>query len=141
MRKTIIIMTFALAATFSGLAGFSSTVNAYGNVSDTQYMYHNAGTSTMDTSGRAKLDATKVYIHPTSGPALKYTVQGYTGSDWANRSSTHQVVNGVKASFTNFVYENGNPTARLHLERTQYAPTYTIGVWSPDSTQNYTIYN
>ncbi len=144
MRKIRFVTLFTLAMALSCIVGYSTMVYAYGNVTDTQYMYHNAGAATMNTSGRAKLDATKVYIHPTSGPELKYTVQGYdnshTPSTWENRSSTHQVSTGVKASFTNFVYENGNPTARLHMEKTQSVSIYTVGVWSPDSTRNYTIY-
>ncbi|MCR4670529.1 MAG: hypothetical protein K5643_04980 [Saccharofermentans sp.] len=139
MNKTLKTVLIVTALVSSGLAGAYTTVNA-ANVKDTPYGFYNTNLEG-NTTSRIKENATKVYIHPISGPELKYTVQGYNGTQWNNRSSTHQLSNGTQASFTNFVYENGDPTARLHLKRTQYAYTTSYGEWSPDSTQNYTIYN
>lgn len=138
MKHKILISVMSLAIAFSIITGFSVASSAYGNVSDEPYSFYNINTSG-NTSSREKEDATKTYIHPQSGPALTYTVQGYNGS-WNNRSSSHTVYNGTQASFTNFVYENGEAYARLHFVRTTTAYEWTIGEWSPDSTQNYTIY-
>lgn len=139
MKHNILISVMALAIAFSVVTGFSIASSATGNVSDERYEFYNTSSSG-NTSSRGKWDATKTYIHPISGPALTYTVQGYNGS-WNNRSSSHTVYNGTQASFTNFVYENGEAYARLHLVRITTAYEWTIGEWSPDSTQNYTIYN
>ena len=135
-KKLTVILSVMIA--ISMVVGLSLATNA-GNVSNTPYQFHNTNSSG-NTTGRGKLDSTKTYIHPTSGPALTYTVQGYNGSVWNNRSSSHTIYNGTQASFTNFVYENGESTARVHMERTVYADTWTEGDWSPDSSQNYTIY-
>lgn len=139
MKHKILISVMALAIAFSVVTGFSIASSATGNVSDTPYSFYNTNTSG-NTSSRGKWDATKTYIHPLRGPVLTYTVQGYNGS-WNNRSSSHAVYNGTKASFTNFVYENGEASARLHMERKDIAYEWTEGEWSPDSTQNYTIFN
>ncbi len=139
MKHKILISVMALAIAFSVVTGFS-TASSAGNVKDKPYEFYNTNASG-NTSKRGKWDATKTYIHPLSGPALTYTVQGSNnGSTWNNRSSSHTVYNGTQASFTNFVYENGEQYARLHLERTTTAYAWTEGEWSPDSTQNYTIY-
>ena len=139
MKKILITTIFATAVAMSGVLGISITAHA-GNTSDIQYMFHNTGTSG-NTPGREKQDSTKVYIHPSSGPVLKYTVQGFGGSTWVKRSNSYTVPNGTQASFTNYVYEHSELYARLHLERTVYANTHTYGKWSPDSTKNYTVYN
>lgn len=139
MNSKLFVMVMTVAIAISVITGFSITSNA-GNVTDTTYQFYNINSSG-NTSSRGKWDATKTYIHPLSGPALTYTVQGSTnGSSWNNRSSSHTVYNGTQASFTNFVYENGEAYARLHMTRTGTAYEWSEGEWSPDSTRNYTIY-
>jgi anaerobic selenocysteine-containing dehydrogenase len=138
MKEKIVVAIFAIVLAFSGLVGFSTAVNA-GNTTDTSFQFYNTNDIGY-TEGRNKENSTKVYIHPTSGPALQYTVQGNNSVGWQNRSSSHIIYNGDKASFTNYVYENGETQARLCMERTQTAYQYTYGVWSPDSTKNYTVY-
>ena len=139
MKKKLLVMFMTTAIAISVVAGFSFASSA-GNTTDTEYEFYNSN-STGNTSGRSKTNTTKTYIYPKYGPALNYTVQGSkTGSNWENRSSSHTVYNGTKASFTNFVYENGEAYARLHLEKTTTAYVWSRGVWSPDSTRNYTIY-
>ena len=74
---------------------------------------------------------------------LYYRVQGaYTagGSGLANRSEAYGVPVGVQASFTNYVNENHNMYARLKMRHSVTQPIDSKGVWSPDSTRNYTIY-
>lgn len=139
MKEKIVVAIFAIVLAFSGLVGFSTAVNA-GNTTDTQYSFLNTNTVGY-TDGRVKVDATKVYIHPTSGPGLEYKVQGSDGSGWNTRSNSHVVYSGTKASFTNYVYENQEILARIYWTRTQFAYANTYGVWSPDSTKNYTVYS
>ena len=139
MKEKSIVVLFTLVLAISGLIGFSTFVSA-GNTTDTSYQFYNTN-SVGHTEGRLKENSTKVYIHPTSGPALRYTVPGFGGIEWTDRSNSHVVYNDTKASFTNYVYENNEAYARLTMERTQTAYQYTYGVWSPDSTKNYTIYN
>ena len=95
------------------------------------------------TDGRPKNDTTKVYVHPTSGPALTYSVRGANNANGDGAivvSGSFTIYNGTQASITNRVYEEGKPYAQLHFERTVYADAWTYGVWSPDSTRNYTVY-
>lgn len=139
MKNTVYVVILSVFLAISGITGFSTVVKA-GNTSDTSYSFYNAIVDDY-TDGRAKLDSTKVYIYPNSGPALYYTVQGGSNGSWSNRSNRHVVNNGVQASFTNFVYENNEHSARLHLERLSTAYDTTYGVWSPDSSRNYTIFN
>ena len=85
-----------------------------------------------------------MYIHPTSGPNLYYRVQGTDnkyGSGSENKSSAHMIKQGVKASFTNTVREDGKIYARVKMRRSGYAADYTRGVWSPDSSRNYDIFD
>ncbi len=137
LLTAISIFTIAL----SGVAGVSSSVCA-ANVTDTNYSFYNINADGY-TDPRSKENTTKVYVHPTSGPTLNYTVQGSTAPNgsWNNRSNTHSIPAGTYASITNYVRESGETWARLHLQRTTTAYEWTYGVWSPDATQNYTIYN
>lgn len=139
MKTKIFAVTFVIAIALTGIIGFSTSVKA-GNTKDTDYAFYNTNDGGY-TEGRTKENSTKVYIHPTSGPALEYTVQGFGGVSWTDRSNSHIIYNGTQASFTNYVYENSEVYARLHFVRTQLAPVYTHGEWSPDSTRNYTVYN
>ena len=92
-----------------------------------------------------KEDTSKVYVHPVSGPAIYYRVQGLSNGSTYNASGKYEIPTGSKASITNYVYENridknNNPLARLHMERKSYQPIDTTGYWSPDSIGTYTIY-
>ena len=85
-----------------------------------------------------------MYIHPTSGPNLYYRVQGtdtLDGYNAENKSNAHMIKQGVKASFTNRVREENKIYARVKMRRSAYAAEYTRGVWSPDSSQNYVIFD
>ena len=142
MKNKLLSTFFTIAIAFSSVLSFSAIVSAK-NYRNTEYTFYNRNSSGY-TDSRLKEDKTKVYINPISGPALKYTVQRSTGSSnapWHNRSSTHTIYSGTKASFTNKVREKGETFARLHLERTSAAYAWTNGKWSPDSLKNYTVYN
>ena len=140
INKMKTLVASLLVVTTVCLGMFSSAFA--GNTTDTSYQFHN--TSTRETTeGREKTDTTKVYVRPTSGPALRYSVRGANNADGDGAvvlSGSFEIYNGTRASITNYVYETGKPYAQLHFERIAYADAWTYGVWSPDSTQNYTVY-
>ena len=136
--KTLVASILVVTTVCLGM--FSSAFA--GNTLDTDYEFHNTNTRGT-TEGRAKTDTTKVYVHPTSGPALTYSVRGANnryGDGAVVLSGSFTIYNGRYASSTSNLYERGEPFAQLHFERTVYANEWTHGVWSPDSTQNYTVY-
>ena len=140
INKMKTLVASLLVVTTVCLGMFSSAFA--GNTQDTNYQFHNTNTRGT-TDGRPKNDTTKVYVHPTSGPALTYSVRGANNADGDGVivvSGSFTIYNGTQASITNRVYEEGKPYAQLHFERTVYADAWTYGVWSPDSTRNYTVY-
>ena len=148
LKKKVVMFTMAGAMALTGVAGMTGTAEAkdpatYPNYYDTDYSFKSVS-SVGYTECRLKTDTTKVYIHPTSGPNLYYRVLGTDiedGSNAENKSNAHMVKQGVKASFTNWVREDNKKYARLKMRRSAYAAEYTRGVWSPDSSQNYVIFD
>ena len=148
LRKRVVMFAIAGAMALTGVAGMTGTAKAedpetYPNYLDTDYSFKSVS-SVGYTECRLKTDTTKVYIHPTSGPNLYYRVLGTDiedGSNAENKSNAHMVKQGVKASFTNWVREDNKKYARLKMRRSAYAAEYTRGVWSPDSSQNYVIFD
>ena len=111
--------------------------HASGNTQTTYYQFNNTA-STGYTTYRAKNDNSKVYVHPTSGMTLYYSVYGAyntSGSGEALCSSKVFVPVGTTAKITNSVYENGYSFAKLKFERISGSPVNinTTGIWSPDS--------
>lgn len=143
MKSKVLSLAMALAIALTGIVGFADVVNA-ANTKDEPFSFYNANTSGT-TDWRDKNNSTKVYVYPKSGPNLYYTVYGRksaTGSQTGNKRSNRVVVpQGVQGSITNYVNENSENQARLKLERTAVGYVVTSGVWSPDSTKNYTIFN
>ncbi len=146
MKIKIFILSLAvLFIAALSTAGLLNNVYAEGNTGDSLYTFNNTGTSSY-TDYRRKKNDTKVYVHPTNGFTLYYTVQGWSDIIYhvsgINASDKCAIPIGEYASITNYVYENGLLYARLHLERyVNYSVnTTTTGLWSPDSTQNYNIY-
>ena len=148
LKKKVVMFTMAGAMALTGVAGMTGTAKAedprtYPNYLDTDYSFKSVS-SVGYTECRLKTDTTKVYIHPTSGPNLYYRVLGTDledGRNAENKSNAHMVKQGVKASFTNWVREDNKMYARLKMRRSGYAAEYTRGVWSPDSSQNYVIFD
>ncbi len=156
-RKTA-ILTIAGAMAISGAAGMASVAKADssgaktagivtlsgGNTDNEKFSFSNTNSKNGYCGFRRKYNQTKVYVFPTVGPKLKYTVQGADSASGANttdRSNTHAIPLGVEASITNMVNENRNTYARLRMRRTISAQVDSIGWWSPDSTRNYTVYD
>ena len=148
LKTGAVMFAVAGAMAFSGAAGAAGTAFAkdpgtYPNYWDTDYSFKSIS-SVGYTESRLKTDYTKVYIHPTSGPNLYYRVQGtdtLDGYNAENKSNAHMIKQGVKASFTNRVREENKIYARVKMRRSAYAAEYTRGVWSPDSSQNYVIFD
>ena len=123
------------------------------NVTDSGYYIHvNSSSSsfaTVDT--RAKQDSTKVYVYITESPT-KYTqirVYGNRNTDIfynETKGGLAKVLRNQKSSITNSIYENrksgySSVTAKLGLRSNSSKTGYVEGVWSPDSTRNYTVVN
>lgn len=127
--------------TLSGIGGASLTAHA-GNTVDHTFSFDNSNSSG-NSGWRDKNDTTKVYVYPTAGPKIYYTVYGRSNksSSGVNRSSKVAIPQGVQGSITNYVKESKDIQARLKFNRITTAKVTTSGVWSPDSTRNYTIYN
>ncbi len=140
MKKKILTLVMTAMLVVSGVCGMEMSVSA-ANTEDKPYSMDSRN-ATGTTSWRDKNNTTKVYVNPQSGPLLSYQVQGRKdGGAKMNCSSLVRIPNGVQGSITNSVRENGKNEARLYLKSTVYAQAWTKGVWSPDSTRNYTIYN
>ena len=148
LKKKVVMFAMTGAMALTGVAGVTDTAKAkdpetYPNYYDTDYSFKSVS-SVGYTECRLKTDRTKVYIHPTSGPNLYYRVLGTKykdGSNSVNRSNAHMIKQGVKASFTNTVREAGDTYARVKMRRSVNVAAYTLGVWSPDSSQNYVIFD
>lgn len=130
MKNKLFAMLCSVAMAISGIAGYATRVKA-GN-DKFEYSFYN-----MDTQGYSRMDekATdrKVYIHPTSGPGLKYTVQGRKdNTGWANRSTPKIIYSGSKVKVSNTVYDHDETYVRLRFVRTTTAYTHTYGYWNPD---------
>lgn len=133
--KNIIIISFMVII---GVISFGS-VSLAGNTGDTSYSFNNYNSEGYST-WRNKEDASKVYIHPTSGPAIFYTVQGKRSGTIIVASNKHKIYVNTYDSMSNLVNENKCQNARLKFDVDTVSPVDTIGVWSPDSTKNFTVY-
>lgn len=142
MKYRILGVMLAVTMVISGFCGLKMPVNAE-ETGTTAYSFSNTNT-TASSEWRSKTTDKKIYIHPTSGPKIYYTIQGSVGggaSTVANRSNTVAIPTGTEGSVTNYVYENGENQARLVYTRISYAYATTSGVWKPDPSGTYTIYN
>lgn len=141
MKTKLLTMMLVFSMVITGAASFTSVVSA-ANTADTTYAFSNTNT-TGQSAWRTKENTTKVYVYPKSGPKIRYTVYGRKDSSGNATPCSNQVAIplGVQGSITNTVREKGYNQAQLRFERISYAQVDTKGVWSPDSTRNYTIYN
>ena len=101
---------------------------------------------------RDKQNNTKVYVHIEASPT-KYTqtrVYGdrNTGSVFYNetKNGLAKILRNEESSVTNYIYENkkSNYTyvlATIGFRSNSSKTGYVEGVWSPDSTRNYTVVN
>lgn len=142
MKKNYILTGLLIACmAMSGVLCFCSYASAAGNTSDSTFSYNN-DSSVGYTSYRDKLDKTKVYIYPMSGPKVYYTVGGkkYSTGTTYKCSSKVAIQTGTKASVTNSVAESGCDAARIKFERIKSSYLDTYGKWSPDSKTTYQVF-
>ncbi|MDE6626561.1 MAG: hypothetical protein K2K56_09360 [Lachnospiraceae bacterium] len=141
MKNKLLIMMLISALAISGIGGMTLTARA-ANTADRAFSFDNRNSSGYST-WRDKNNATKVYVYPTAGPKIYYTVYGRkdTVSSGNKRSNKVAIPLGVQGSITNQVNENSGIQACLKYDRITTAYVATSGVWSPDSTKNYTVYN
>ena len=158
LKKKTAILAIAGAMAISGAAGMASVAKADstgaktagivtlsgGNTDNEKFSFSNKNSKNGYSNFRRKYNKTKVYVFPTVGPKLEYTVQGANSEKGANvvdRSDSHVIPLGVEASITNMVNERKNTYARLRMRITVSAQVDSIGWWSPDSTRNYEVYD
>lgn len=138
-----------------GMLGSTFPVHA-ANVKDTTVSIRvdSVSSSFKTASTRPKENNSKVYVKLTSSPTTYIQVRTYgnrkTSSTYYNETNgiTATVQRSIPSSITNFIYENrnkksGNSTlrAQLRLRSNTSASGIVTGVWSPDSTKNYTVVN
>lgn len=137
MKRKVVNLLMAVAMVVSGVVAY----NEFSSAANYSYSFNNYN-SVGYTSWKSKTDYSKVFLHPTSGPELYYTVQGKRGDGTVIVASTkHKIYVGTYASFTNLVKENGCVSACFKMERVNASPMATSGEWNPNSLRNYTIYN
>lgn len=127
----------------TAVVGFGT--NAKAAAGNKQYSYSN-----IDPIGscewRTKNNATKVYVYPTAGPKIYYEANGRKKNSITGQyekfagSYSYAIPTGTQGSITNWINEKGGTEARLVMSRISYSRLDTSGVWSPDSTRNYTIF-
>lgn len=143
LRKTVATIAMTVMLSVTAVVGMGFNAKA-ANTGDSPFSYNSAnGSGTTDW--RDKTDKTKVYVYPTSGPAIQYSV---LGQNYGQATTTYQICSnnvriplGVQGSITNHVYESGYRRAKLRMTREKHQNLNTSGVWSPDSTRNYTVFN
>ena len=119
MKKAILVALVTIAVAASGVAGFAGKAKAdgYGNTSDTEYYFYNTSPNGHSIA-REKMNTSKVYVHPTGGPALKYNVEGFHSSinTWMDRSNSFVIGSGIQASITHYVSDHPESTFEEYLQ-------------------------
>lgn len=101
-----------------------------------QYSFYNMNESG-STNWKYKSMTSVVYVHPTYGPSMNYTVMGASSNNSSNsgsiESSTYLIQPGAYMGIPNTVREHGKSYARLFYSRSgNKAQVYSGGYWSPD---------
>lgn len=140
MRKKIITLILLGMISVSGVkANFAANPNTI----DTSFSYNNSQTY-QETEWRYKYNTSKVYVYPKSGPKINYRVIGrntLVSNVSYYRSNLVNIPTGVQGSITNQAVENGDDQVKIYMQRIASYTNYTNGVWSPDSTRNYTVFD
>lgn len=149
-----IMMVLMAAMVFVTGAGVSKTAFA-ANTSDESWSFYltTDNTSLQYIPGRNKTDDSKIYINWTtkhSGGLTSIIVSPYgADSAYGDPKPAGTYTGGVKSyimngygqySITNYVFERELAYARPGM-RAEAGYATAVGVWSPDSTRNYTILN
>lgn len=153
-RKSVKKITGILVAAtvMVGITGNTMPVLA-ANTSDTTYTINveSSSGSFKGVQERDKQNDTKVYVNISSSPTLYTQVRTYGNRNTTTyynetKGTTATVKRGVPSSITNYCYENRQPNYTYVLAKVRFRSNSSTtgavkGVWSPDSTKNYTIVN
>jgi len=96
---------------------------------------------------RPKRNTTKVYTRVNTSPQkrMQVRVYGVFNVNYINKTTggVAYVNRGTNSSITNGIYEAGYRRASMAFRTTGGENYYgtASGIWSPDSTQNYTVVN
>lgn len=149
--KILLVGVLAFCTLFSTPGMVSKAANTGDKVISTNIQKSGSDTKFVYTNGYVKYNSTKVYVYLTTTP-YRY-VQVITESDgsssgvkYTNETVGKAVVEkGVKCSVTNNCFEHRPTGAQTVLVRlglkSEDSAGYVYGVWSPDSSKNYTIVN
>ena len=126
-----------------------STVPVFaGNTNNTGYYVWTSGAGAeQKIHHRPKQNTTKVYTRVDKSPqyTMQVRVYGYLNGQYINKTAGgHTYVDRkVDSSITNGIYEAGYRRASIAFRTTggENYYGYASGVWSPDSTRNYTVVN
>ena len=138
-------LAFCMAVTM--VSSMAIPVNA-ANTGDTEYWFKITA-AYQKTEAREKTNTTKVYTYYTEGPA-KLAFQTWASVNDNNNSGTNATVGGtvylrkgVRYSITNKIKEWGYSYAYLRVNSADESGLgmSAYGVWSPDSSRNYTVSN
>lgn len=101
---------------------------------------------------RDKQNNSKVYVNISTSPTLYTRVRVYGSRNTSvfyneTRGTTAVVQKGVPSSITNYCYENRKPNFTYVLTKVGFRSSSSSisgpveGVWSPDSSREYTVVN
>lgn len=135
IKKKLVTLAVTAALCVSGVVG---VVGADGNVEDRAWEFYHQN-STLYTISRIKENNTNVYVYPKLGQTLKYMVQVNESNGYVDARSTYASI-PVKTQATLRSEAGTDDSTRVKMVNEHINYGYTSGVWSPDSTQYYTVY-
>lgn len=147
MKKTIAVLAVSGALAISGITGAAVSASANStdpipNTVNKEFSHDNSVKGTSLSEWRVKNNKTKVFVYPTTGRVIYTRVMGKkcVGDEESERSKVVKIPIGTKGSITNWAKESEDRYVCLRMARTAVSSTVTTGWWSPDSTQNYTVF-
>lgn len=140
MKKCISKMVAALAAVLTLSSVCASS--AFADCTDTdwttshEYVRHKAGDSSVYVYNQGE-NKVKVSVYGSGASGGYIDVSSYPGYR-SHTTTSLTVLSGQRASIRQYINEKGYSYARLCVGNV-YGTSY--GVWSPDSTRDYTVIN
>lgn len=142
MKKCIskMVAAFAAVLTLSSVCASS----AFADCTDTdwttshEYVRHKAGDSSVYVYNQGE-NKVKVSVYAAASPNNKgyVDVSSYSGGGY-HRTTSLTVLSGQRASIYQYIHEKGYSYAHLCVGNVYGKSS---GVWSPDSTRDYTVIN
>jgi hypothetical protein len=132
--KNVVTLLLSVLLCLMGLTGIAMSAN----VKDSDWSFYDQN-NTGRTAVRMKENNTNVYVYPEAGISLYYGVDRYLSGNYTVLRTPVYIKTGTKATIRSSASTN-NLVAVSILNKNTSTYGYTIGVWSPDSTQYYTVY-